>query len=33
VWFDTGRRKLLPGMAAPDFTIQDLGELLPITRL
>jgi putative hydrolase of the HAD superfamily len=33
VWFDTGRRRLLPGMAPPDFTVQDLGELLPITRL
>ena len=33
VWFDTGRRKLLKGMGPPDFTIQDLGELLPITRL
>jgi putative hydrolase of the HAD superfamily len=33
VWFDTGGRRLLPGTAPPDFTIQDLGELLPITRL
>lgn len=33
VWYRTGRRRLMPGQAAPDFTISDLRELLPITRL